>query len=119
MLGLRMHTALHEAGELVSKRLGKKVDVLSLPPDDKDTYALVRTGHNIGMFQLESPGQQALSRRLKARDDSPISWLRSACSVQVRFVAISSRPTSGAATQRKNTRCRFRSLRTCCAKPTV
>ncbi|MGB3633202.1 MAG: DNA polymerase III subunit alpha [Rubrobacteraceae bacterium] len=67
MLGLRMHTALHEAGELVSKRLCKKVDVLSLPPDDKDTYALVRTGHNIGMFQLESPGQQVLSRRLKPR----------------------------------------------------
>jgi error-prone DNA polymerase len=72
MLGLRMHTALHEAGELVSKRLGKKVDALSPPPDDKDTYALVRTGRNVGMFQLESPGQQALSRRLKPRRFSDI-----------------------------------------------
>ena len=72
MLGLKMHTALDEAGVLVSERIGKKVDVLSLPPGDKETYALVRTGRNIGMFQLESPGQQALSRRLKPRKFSDI-----------------------------------------------
>ena len=64
LLGLRMHTALHRAGVLVSKRLGKKVDPYDLPPEDKETYALIRTGRNAGMFQLESPGQMHLSRRL-------------------------------------------------------
>ena len=64
LLGLRMHTALHRAGVLVSKRLGKKVDPYDLPPEDKETYALIRTGRNAGMFQLESPGQMNLSRRL-------------------------------------------------------
>ena len=67
LLGLKMHTALRKAGELVSKRLGKKVDPYSLPPDDRETYHLIRTGKNAGMFQLESPGQMNLSTRLKPR----------------------------------------------------
>ena len=67
LLGLRMHTALHEAGELASRRTGKKVDPYDLPPEDKETYSLIRTGRNAGMFQLESPGQMHLSRRLEPR----------------------------------------------------
>jgi len=67
LLGLRMHTALSETGKLVSERLGRKVDPYDLPPEDKDTFALIRTGRNAGMFQLESPGQMHLSRRLKPR----------------------------------------------------
>jgi error-prone DNA polymerase len=67
LLGLRMHTALRKAGELASKRLGRKVDPYDPPPEDKETYALIRTGKNAGMFQLESPGQMHLSRRLKPR----------------------------------------------------
>jgi error-prone DNA polymerase len=67
LLGLRMHTALHAAGELASKRTGRKVDPYNVPPDDRETYALIRTGRNAGMFQLESPGQMHLSRRLEPR----------------------------------------------------
>jgi error-prone DNA polymerase len=67
LLGLKMHTALRKAGQLASKRLGRKVDPLSLPPEDKETYRLIRTGKNVGMFQLESPGQMHLSARLKPR----------------------------------------------------
>src|SRR5215217_9245384 len=66
LLGLRMHTALHTAGELASRRVGR-VDPYNVPPDDKETYALIRTGRNAGMFQLESPGQMHLSRRLEPR----------------------------------------------------
>jgi error-prone DNA polymerase len=67
LLGLRMHTALHKAGVFASRRLGRKVDPYDLPPEDKKTYALIRTGRNAGMFQLESPGQMHLSRRLEPR----------------------------------------------------
>ena len=67
LLGLRMHTALSEAGRLASERLGRRVDPYDLPPEDVETYALIRTGRNAGMFQLESPGQMHLSRRLKPR----------------------------------------------------
>ncbi len=67
LLGLRMHSALSEAGELASKRTGEKIDPYNLPPNDKETYTLLRSGNNAGMFQLESPGQLHLSRRLKPR----------------------------------------------------
>jgi len=67
LLGLRMHTALRKAGELASRRLGEKLDPLSPPSDDKETYRLVRSGKNVGMFQLESPGQMHLSTQLKPR----------------------------------------------------
>lgn len=75
LLVLRMHDALHKAGELVSRRLaeegriedGQRINPLSPPPDDKATYRLIRTGKNIGMFQVESPGQMNLSQRLKPR----------------------------------------------------
>ena len=73
ILGLKMHTALRKAEELASARTGTRVDALSLPPEDKPTYALIRTGENTGMFQLESPGQMALSRRLKPRRLSDIT----------------------------------------------
>lgn len=62
-----MHTALSEAGRLASERLGREVAPYDLPAEDKATYALIRTGKNAGMFQLESPGQMQLSRRLKPR----------------------------------------------------
>jgi error-prone DNA polymerase len=67
LLGLRMHTALHKAGILASARLGCRVDPYDPPLEDKKTYALIRTGRNAGMFQLESPGQMHLSRRLGPR----------------------------------------------------
>src|ERR671911_1285747 len=35
LLGLRMHTALHKAGELASRRLGRRVEPYDVPPDDK------------------------------------------------------------------------------------
>jgi error-prone DNA polymerase len=73
VLGLKMHTALRKAGALVSERTGEEVNPLSPPPGDKATYALIRTGENAGMFQLESPGQMALSRRLKPRRLSDIT----------------------------------------------
>ena len=65
LLGLRMHTALHAAGVLATERTGRKVDPYDLPPEDEETYRLIRTGKNAGMFQLESPGQMHLSRRLR------------------------------------------------------
>jgi error-prone DNA polymerase len=72
LLGLKRHTALRKAGELASKRLGKKVDPLSPPPHNKDTYRLIRSGKNVGMFQLESPGQMHLSTHLKPRKFSDL-----------------------------------------------
>lgn len=67
LLGLKTHTALDKAARMVSERLGRKVEPLALPPDDKETYRLIRSGDTAGVFQLESPGQMNLQRRLDAR----------------------------------------------------
>ena len=67
LLGLRMHTALHKAGVLASKRLGREVDPYDPPSEDGKTYGLIGTGRTAGVFQLESPGQMHLIRRLKPR----------------------------------------------------
>ena len=67
LLGLKTHTALDKAARMVSKRLGRRVDPLSLPPDDPATYRMIRRGETVGVFQLESPGQMSLQRRLGAR----------------------------------------------------
>ena len=67
LLGLKTHTALDKAAGMVSERLGRKVDPLALPPDDAATYRMIRAGETVGVFQLESPGQMSLQRRLGAR----------------------------------------------------
>ncbi|HEV2745180.1 MAG TPA: hypothetical protein VGV91_18640, partial [Rubrobacter sp.] len=67
LLGLKTHTALSKAASMVAKRLGRKVDPLALPPDDPATYRMIRAGETVGVFQLESPGQMSLQRRLGAR----------------------------------------------------
>jgi error-prone DNA polymerase len=67
LLGLRMHTALYQAGVLATERTAGRVDPYDLPTEDKKTYALIRTGRTAGMFQFESPGQMHLSRRLEPR----------------------------------------------------
>ncbi len=66
LLGLKTHTALSKAADLVSVRLDRKVEPLSLPQGNKETYRLIRSGETTGLFQLESPGQMALQRRLGA-----------------------------------------------------
>ena len=67
LLGLKTHTALDKAARMISERLGRKIEPLALPPDDKETYRLIRSGDTAGVFQLESPGQMSLQRRLGAR----------------------------------------------------
>lgn len=67
LLGLKMHTALRKAGELISKKVGEKVDPLSPPANDQRAYRLIASGQTAGMFNLESPGQSELSRRLRPK----------------------------------------------------
>lgn len=41
------------------------VDVAALPLDDEPTFELLRSGHTVGVFQLESQGMQALLRKIE------------------------------------------------------
>ncbi|MGC9529131.1 MAG: DNA polymerase III subunit alpha [Candidatus Bipolaricaulaceae bacterium] len=64
-LGLRNLTLLDEVCRLVQERVGRAVRPEEVPLDDPATFALIRSGHTAGVFQLESPGMRALIRRLE------------------------------------------------------
>ena len=59
ILGLRMHTAIRKALEILDeKRINLDLD--RIPLNDKRTYSLLCSTHSVGVFQLESPGQRSL-----------------------------------------------------------
>ncbi len=66
ILGLRMHTAIRKALEVLWRQ-GVSLDLGRLPLDDSKTYALLRGTETVGVFQLESPGQRNLVGRLLPR----------------------------------------------------
>jgi DNA-directed DNA polymerase III PolC len=79
LLGLRMHTALEGAAEVLRGQ-GVDVDLDRLPIDDGRTFRLLQSTDTLGVFQVESPGQRNLIGRLWPRkfDDlvSEISLFR-------------------------------------------
>lgn len=66
ILGLRMHTAIRKALELLRQK-GIVLDLDRTPLDDRKTFALLRSTESVGVFQLESPGQRHLLGRLQPR----------------------------------------------------
>ncbi len=64
-LGLRNLTVLSSAVEIIEQTTGEKIDVLRLPLDDPQTFALLQRGETRGVFQLESGGIRDLLQRMK------------------------------------------------------
>ncbi|MBP5181694.1 MAG: DNA polymerase III subunit alpha, partial [Lentisphaeria bacterium] len=64
-LGLRTLTVIADAVENVYKSRGIRIDLDTLPLDDKPTYDLLNSGNTIAVFQLESGGMQNLCRQFK------------------------------------------------------
>ena len=64
-LGLRNLTILSKAVHVIEKGTGQPLDILRLPLDDKETYALLQRGETKGVFQLESGGIRDLLQRMK------------------------------------------------------
>ncbi len=65
-LGLRTLTVIHEALENVAHYKKVKLDLESMPMDDRPTFELLGRGDTVGVFQLESAGMQDLFRRVGA-----------------------------------------------------
>jgi DNA polymerase-3 subunit alpha len=63
-LGLRNLRILNHALIQVEKKTKEKINLLSLPLDDADTYKLLQEGKGIGVFQCESEGMRELMKRL-------------------------------------------------------
>ncbi|HMK33431.1 MAG TPA: DNA polymerase III subunit alpha [Desulfomonilaceae bacterium] len=66
LLGLRMHTAIRKALEIIKEK-GISLNLDRMPLNDRKTYALLRSTESVGVFQLESPGQRNLLGRLQPR----------------------------------------------------
>jgi len=64
-LGLRNLTILKEAVERIEKIRGVKIDIETIPLDDKPTYELFGHGATVGVFQFASSGMQKWLKELK------------------------------------------------------
>jgi len=64
-LGLANLTTMHQATEIIAAVHGVKIDIETLPLDDKKTFELLGRGETVGCFQLESSGMQRYIKELK------------------------------------------------------
>ncbi len=67
VLGLGMLTAIRKALTAINGYRGTNLTVASIPPEDPDTYRMLRKGDSVGVFQVESRAQMAMLPRLKPR----------------------------------------------------
>jgi error-prone DNA polymerase len=68
VLGVRMQSAMAHALAEISRSGGEKIDIDAMPRDDEATYAMIQRSQTIGCFQIESPGQRELVKKLAPRD---------------------------------------------------
>lgn len=77
-LGLRTLTIIKNAIELIKKKHEVEIDVMKIPHNDKETFALFGRGETAGVFQFESPPMQQHLRELKPEDLEDICFLAAA-----------------------------------------
>ncbi|HNC24435.1 MAG TPA: DNA polymerase III subunit alpha, partial [Opitutaceae bacterium] len=63
-LGLKTLTVIADAIDNIRRTTDPRFDLELVGFDDPRTYALLNTGRTTGVFQLESPGMQALCRQI-------------------------------------------------------
>ncbi|MBK3567464.1 DNA polymerase III subunit alpha [Streptomyces sp. MBT62] len=71
VLGVRMQSAMAHAVTEIERTTGNRIDLddpQQVPLDDVFAFKLIQESQTLGLFQLESPGQQDLLSRLQPRD---------------------------------------------------
>jgi error-prone DNA polymerase len=68
VLGVRMQSAMALALAEINRVTNRDIDLDGIRRDDKDTYAMIQSSRTIGCFQIESPGQRELVKKLAPRD---------------------------------------------------
>jgi len=64
-LGLTNLTVIETTLEIIERLHGLKLNLTTLPIDDRATYELLQLGDTTGVFQLESPGMRRYLKQLK------------------------------------------------------
>ncbi|MHA4816910.1 DNA polymerase III subunit alpha [Streptomyces aculeolatus] len=75
VLGVRMQSAMAHAVAEIAQATGRHIDLDDpgqVPLDDVFAFKLIQDSETLGLFQLESPGQQDLLSRLKPRDPQDV-----------------------------------------------
>jgi DNA polymerase-3 subunit alpha len=67
-LGIRNLTILANAVELVKKTRGIKLDIETIPLDDKKTYEMLTRGDTEATFQLNGAGMTRFLKELQAHN---------------------------------------------------
>ena len=68
VLGVRMQSAMAHALTEIERTESKRIDLDAMPRDDPATYAMIGRSETLGCFQIESPGQRELVKKLAPRD---------------------------------------------------
>ncbi|HMD92016.1 MAG TPA: DNA polymerase III subunit alpha, partial [Trebonia sp.] len=68
VLGVRMQSAMAHTLTEIRRTTREEIDLDAIRRDDEDTYAMIQRSHTIGCFQIESPGQRELVKKLAPRD---------------------------------------------------
>ncbi|MGW5125141.1 DNA polymerase III subunit alpha [Streptomyces sp. NPDC004069] len=75
VLGVRMQSAMAHAVAEIERATGNRVDLddpRQVPLDDVFAFKLIQESQTLGLFQLESPGQQDLLARMQPRDPQDV-----------------------------------------------
>lgn len=68
VLALGMLTCIDKCFQLIEKHYGRKLELATIPQDDKATYDMICKADTYGVFQIESRAQMTMLPRLKPRE---------------------------------------------------
>ena len=68
VLGVRMQSAMAHTLAEIERTTTEKIDIDAMPRDDEATYAMIGRSDTLGCFQIESPGQRELVKKVAPRD---------------------------------------------------
>jgi len=67
VLALGMLTCIRKCLDLLENHHGRRLTLATVPREDPETYAMLRKGDSLGVFQVESRAQMNMLPRLKPR----------------------------------------------------
>ncbi len=77
-LGLRNLHIIGSALKKIEEGKGVKIDLATIDPNDEKSYKLIKSGHTVGLFQLESEGMKRTIRMLEPETMEDISYILAA-----------------------------------------
>ncbi len=72
-LALRNLTIIDDVVHHVNMHTHHSIDIMKIPLDDQNTYALIRAVDTVGIFQLESDGMKNLIRQMQPKNFEEIA----------------------------------------------